>query len=68
MRISSILRDLHREGATCVRANLSVGSTFLRKWHHILFECSQYLLIVEPLVLVVAIPLDIAITVQSKAE
>ena len=68
MRISSILRDLQREGATCVRANLSVSSTFLRKWHHILCACRQFFLIVEPLELVRAIPLDIDLTVPPKVE
>ena len=67
-RISSILRGLHREGANLVRANLSSGSAFSSYWHHILCECRQFLLIVEPLELVGAIPLDIAITVPSKAE
>ena len=62
-----ILRDLHREGANLVSANLSASSTLLEYWHHILCECRQFLLIVEPLELVGAIPLDIAITIPSKA-
>ena len=64
----SILRDLHREGANLVSANLSVGSVFPSYWHHILCECRQYYKIVEPLVFVGAIPLDIAVTVPSKAR
>ena len=63
-----ILRDFHREGANLVRANLSASSTLLEYWHHILCECRQFLLIVEPLELAVAIPLNIATTVPSKAE
>ena len=69
MRISSILRDLHREGATSYRSyqcKSFKSSIYLRCWHHILCECRQYCRIIEPLVLVGAIPLDIAITVPSK--
>ena len=66
-RMPSILRDLHREGANLVRANLSEGSAFPLYWHHILYECRQYRRIGELLCGVVAIPLDITITVPSKA-
>ncbi len=68
MRISSILRDLHREGANLVRANLSVGSAFPLYWHHILCECRQFLVIMEPLYGVVANSFRNAITVPSKTE
>ena len=68
MRVSSILRDLHREGANLVRANLSGGSAFPLYWHHILCECHQFPKIVEPLYGMVAISFRNAITVPSKAE
>ena len=65
-----VLRGLLRKDAPAYHlfgCEFSISSIFLLQWHHILWECHQYFEIVEPLVLVGAILLDIAITVLSKA-